>query len=81
MLYSVKVPLMKNKNGDIFHMNNYKSIALPSTVHVCKVLKNVILHKLNEYLWTTNSKFCYIAVHSTDLCVNALTEFIENFKR
>ena len=36
---------------------------------------------MEEYLWTTNNQFGYKAGHSTDLCVYALTEFIEYCKR
>ena len=45
------------------------------------MFENVILYRLEEYLWTTNNQFGYKAGHSTDLCVYALTKFIEFFKR
>ena len=54
-------------------------IALSSVIS--KVFENVILYRLEEYLWTTNNQFGYKAGHSTDLCVYALTELIEYFKR
>ena len=54
-------------------------IALSSVIS--KVFENVILYRLEDYLWTTNNQFGYKAGHSTDLCVYALTEFIEFFKR
>ena len=55
-------------------------IALSSVIS--KLFENVILYRLEEYLWTTNNQFGYKAGHSTDLCVlYALTEFIEYFKR
>ena len=47
---------------------------------ISKVFENVILYRLEEYLWTTNNQFGYKAGHSTDLCVYALTEFIEYFE-
>ena len=80
MLNSVIVPLVKNKNGDLSDRNNYRyrPIALSSTVY--KVFKNVIINTLEEYLWTSDNQFGYKAGHSTDLCVYALTEFIEYFK-
>ena len=49
MLDFVVVPLVKNKNGDLSDKNNYKPIALSSTIS--KVFENVILHRLEEYLW------------------------------
>ena len=50
-------------------------------LHNYKVFENIILHKLEEYLWTTDNKFGFKSGHSTDLCVYALTEFIEYLKR
>ena len=46
-----------------------------------KVFENVILYRLRKYLWTTDNQFGFKAGHSTDLCVYALTEFIEYLKR
>ena len=48
MLDSVVVPLVKNKNGDLSDKNNYRPIALSSTIS--KVFENIILHRLEEYL-------------------------------
>ena len=79
MLDSVIVPLVKNRNGDLSDKNNHRPIALSSTIS--KVFENVILYRLEEYLWTTDNQFGFKAGHSTDLCVYALTEFIEYFKR
>ena len=79
MLDSVIVPLVKNRNGDLSDKNNYRPIALSSTIS--KVFENVILYRLGEYLWTTDNQFGFKTGHSTDLCVYALTEFIEYFKR
>ena len=55
MLDSVVVSLVKNTNGDLSDKNNYKSIALSSTIS--KVFENIILHRLEEYLWTTDNQF------------------------
>ena len=48
---------------------------------ISKVFENIILHRLEEYLWTTDNQFGFKSGHSTDLCVYALTEFIEYLKR
>ena len=48
---------------------------------ISKVFENVILYRIEEYLWTTDNQFGFKAGHSTDLCVHALTEFIEYCKR
>ena len=78
MLDSVVVPLVKNKNGDLSDKNNYRPIALSSTIS--KVFENIILHRLEEYLWTTYNQLGFKSGHSTDLCAYALTEFIEYLK-
>ena len=44
------------------------------------IFATIVLYRLEEYFWTTNNQFGYKAGHSTDLCVYALTEFIEYFK-
>ena len=66
MLDSVIVPLVKNRNSDLSDKNNYRPIALSSTIS--KVFENVILYRLEEYLWTTDNQFGFKAGHSTDLC-------------
>ena len=53
ILNSVIIPLVKNKNGDLSDGNNYRPMALSSTVS--KVFKNVILNRLKGYLWTSDS--------------------------
>ena len=82
MFDSVILPLVKKRNGDLSDKNNYRPLAiLSSSSVISKVFENVILYRLEEYLWTTNNQFGYKASHSTDLCVYALTEFKDNFKR
>ena len=68
MLNSVIVPLVKNKNGDLSDRNNYRPIALSSTVS--KIFENVIINRLEEYLWTSDNQFRYKSGHSYDLCVS-----------
>ena len=78
MLDSVIIPLVKNKCSDLSDTSNYRPIAISCIVS--KILENVILQRIEEYLWTTDNQFGFKAHHSTDLCVYALTEFIEYFK-
>ena len=78
MLDSVIIPLVKNKCGDLSDISNYRPIAISCIVS--KIFENVILLRIEEYLWTTDNQFGFKAHHSTDLCVYALTEFIEHFK-
>ena len=55
ILNSVIIPLVKNKNGDLSDRNNYRPIALSSMVS--KVFENVIINRLEEYLWSSDNQF------------------------
>ena len=78
MLNSVIIPLVKNKCGDLSDKNNYRPIAISCIIS--KVFENIILHRIEDYLWTTDNQFGFKAHHSTDLCAYALTECIEYSK-
>ena len=78
MIKFIIVPLVKSKCGNLADKNNYRPIALSSIAS--KVFEHVILCRLEEYLWTNDNQFGFKPSHSTDLCVYALTEFIEYFK-
>ena len=78
MINSVIVPLVKNKSGDLTDKNNYRPIALSSIAS--KVFEHIIILRLEEYLWNNDNQFGFKSGHSTDLCIYALSEFIEYFK-
>ena len=78
MINSVIIPLIKNKCGDQTDKNNYRPIALSSIIS--KVFEHVIAERLEVYLWTNDNQFGFKSGHSTDLCIYALTEYIEYFK-
>ena len=78
MINSVIVPLVKNKSCDLTDKNNYRLIALSNIAS--KVFEHFIILRLEEYLWTNDNQFGFKSGHSTDLCIYALSEFIEYFK-
>ena len=78
MINSVIIPIIKNKSGDFTDNNNYRPIALSSIIS--KLFEHTIVIRLEEYLWTNDNQFGFKSGHSTDLCIYALTEFIEYFK-
>ena len=78
MINSVIIPLIKNKCGDHTDKNNYRPIALSSIIS--KVFEHIIAERLEVYLWTNDNQFGFKSGHSTDLCIYALSEFIEYFK-
>ena len=49
------IPLVKNKCGDLSDTSNYRPIAVSCIVS--KILENVILQRIEEYLWTTDNQF------------------------
>ena len=78
MINSVIIPLIKNKCGNHTDKNNYMPIALSSIKS--KVFEHIIAERLEGYLWTNDKQFGFKSGHSTDLCIYALSEFIEYFK-
>ena len=78
MINSVIILIIKNKSGDFTDKNNYRPIALSSIIS--EVFEHTIVYRLEEYLWTNDNQFGFKSGHSTDLCIYALTEFIEYFK-
>ena len=44
------------------------------------MFEHIIAERLEVYLWTNDNQFGFKSGHSTDLCIYALSEFIEYFK-
>ena len=72
------VPLVNNKSGDLTDKNNYRPIALSSIAS--KIFEHIIILRLEEYVWTNDNQFGFKSGYSTDLCIYALSKFIEYFK-
>ncbi len=79
MLSVTLLPVIKDKAGKVGSLDNYRPIALASVVS--KVLERIILDRLGVYLDTTDNQFGFKAHHSTDLCIYALKEVVELYKR
>ena len=45
-----------------------------------KVFQHIIILRFEKYLWTNDNQFGFKLGHSTDLCIYALSKFIEHFK-
>ena len=72
MLKSVMIPIVKNKNKHITDKENYRPIRLANVF--TKVIENVLLSHLQNWLSTTCSQFGFKAKHGTDMCVFILKE-------
>ncbi len=79
MLSVTLLPVIKDKAGKVGSLDNYRPIALASVVS--KVLERIILDRLGVYLDTTDNQFGFKAHHSTDLCIYALKEVVDLYKR
>ena len=79
MIKTTIVPIVKNKYGNLSKTSNYRPIALATSIS--KVFESVILLKCEEYLFTSSNQFGYKKGHSTDLCIYALKECIEYYKK
>ena len=78
-LENVIIPVIKNKSGDATDKHNYRPIAISTTMS--KVLELLMLHKIDSYLYTTDNQFGFKQNHCTDMCIYALRQTIDNYKR
>ena len=64
---TVICPTIKDKNGNLSDVTNYRHIAL-ATVY-SKILERILLNRLEEYLCTSHNQFGFKRGHST-LCLS-----------
>ena len=79
MLSVTLVPVIKDKAGKVGSVDNYRPIALASVIS--KVLERIILDRLEAFISTNDNQFGFKAKHSTDLCIFALKDIVETFRR
>ena len=63
----ILVPIIKDKSGKINSKDNYRPIAIASTMS--KLLEILLLDRLSNYLLTSSNQFGFKAKHSTDACI------------
>ena len=61
------VLIIKNKCGNISSSNNYRPIALATSIS--KLLESIMLMKCEEYLCTSANQFGFKKAHGTELCI------------
>lgn len=71
------IPLVKNKCGDLTNVQNYRPIAIASSVS--KVLERCILNSCSDLLSTSDNQFGFKQKHSTDQCIFVLKETVRHF--
>ena len=73
----VLVPIIKDKSGKINSKDNYRPIAIASTMS--KLLEKLLLERLKNYLLTSSHQFGFKSKHSTDACIYVLKETINSY--
>ena len=73
----ILVPIVKNKCGNINSKDNYRPIALASTVS--KLLEKIILYRIEHCLITNANQFGFKKGHGTDQCIYVLKEVIQTY--
>ena len=79
ILETVIIPVIKNKSGDATDKHNYRPIAISKTME--NVLELLMLHKIDSYLLTTDNEFGFKQNHGTDMCIYAMRQTIDYYKR
>ena len=73
----VLVPIIKDKSGKINSKDNYRPIAIASTMS--KLLEIILLERLSNFLLTSSNQFGFKAKHSTDACIYVLKEAVDYY--
>ena len=73
----ILVPIIKDKSGLINSKDNYRPIAIASTMS--KLLEKLLLDRLDNYLITSSHQFGFKPKHSTDACIYVLKETVNNY--
>ena len=74
---TVLVPIIKDKNGDVTEIDNYRPIAITSVAS--KVFEKIILSRIQDCLYTNDNQFSYKVKHSTDMCIFTLKSIIDYY--
>ena len=76
-MYTVLVPIVKDKRAKISDKTNYRPIALANITS--KVFERILLDRLNIYLKTCANQFGFKKKHGADMCIYALKELVTKY--
>ena len=71
------VPIIKNKNKNVYDVSNYRPIAF--TTVVSKLFESYMLHRLIHFLKTNNNQFGFKPNHGTDMSVFLLKQVASSY--
>ena len=74
MIYSLLVPLVKDKSGTISDKSNYRAIALSTSLS--KLLELVLVDRIAPFLSTSDAQFGFKEGHSTTLATYVFKETV-----
>jgi hypothetical protein len=77
-MHVIVIPLLKCKTKDPSDINNYRPIAIATSIS--KVLEQVILARLQTYLFTADSQFGFKQGHGTEMAIFALKQTVEYYR-
>lgn len=77
LIFSLLVPLVKDKSGVLDDVSNYRAIALSSVLS--KVLEFVLMDRLDPYLSTSEAQFGFKPSHSTTQATHVLKETVNYY--
>ena len=63
---SILIPLVKNKTGDITHVDNYRAIALSNSV--TKLLEGILMRFIDSHVACDDYQFGFVKQQSTANC-------------
>ena len=79
LLRVILVPLVKEKNGDVCDISNYRPVAL-STI-LSKILEVIILNRCTDFLGTSDNQFAYKPNHGTEMSITMLKHITLEYSR
>lgn len=79
LVFSLLVPLVKDKSGLLDDTSNYRAIALSTTIS--KVLELILLERLEPYLYTSDAQFGFKSGHSTTEATYVLKETVNYYTK
>ena len=75
---TVICPTVKDKNGDLSDISNYRPITLATIFS--KILEHALLNRLHEYLITSDNQFAFKRRHSTLMPILILKELLKFYR-
>jgi len=77
IMQSVIVPLVKDKSGDLSDVNNYRAIAISTSM--CKLFESIVASEVGSPDDADKYQFCFKKGHSTSLCTDIFKKTVSYY--